>query len=170
MCPTGSQQPRLAKGFWQPGHTVAFATSAPGCLFFGLRGQQRRREAVLGAGDDGWPAGTAVVPVRSGIGLLGLGWRPIGRHRRRPGWAAGGGDGECDTGQPSGGCTGQNRCATLRLHPPPPCWLPLCCCCCKIVLASADSFLRYFAGFSGACRDAGGGAGADGRPDVARNC
>ena len=75
----------------------------------------------------------------------------------------------------------RHRAAFRRLHraksvrhpspaPPPPCWLPLCCCCCKIVLASADSFLRYFAGFSGACRDAGGGAGADGRPDVAGNC
>ena len=64
---------------------MAFATSAPGCLFFGLGGQQRRREAVSGAGDGGWPAGTAVVPVRSGIGLLGLGWRPIGRHRWRQG-------------------------------------------------------------------------------------
>ena len=68
---------------------MAFATSAPGCLFFGLRGQQRQREAVLGARDDGWPASTAVVPVRSGIGLLGLGWRPIGRHRWRLGWGAG---------------------------------------------------------------------------------
>ena len=53
---------------------------------------------------------------------------------------------------------------------PQPCWLPLCCCCGKTTLASTDSFLRYFAGFGGACRDAGGGAGADGRPDVAGNC
>ena len=48
-------------------------------------GQQRRREVVSGAGDGGWPAGTAVVPVRSSIGLLGLGWWPIGRHRQRQG-------------------------------------------------------------------------------------
>ena len=68
---------------------MAFATSAPGCLFFGLGGQQRRREVVSGAGDGGWPASTAVVPVRSGIGLLGLGWWPIGRHRWRLGWGAG---------------------------------------------------------------------------------
>ena len=44
-----------------------------------------------------WPS-----PVASGLGR----------------WAAGGGDGECDAGQPSGGRTGRNRCAALRLHPP----------------------------------------------------
>ena len=48
--------------------------------FFGLGGQQRQQEAVSGARDGGWPAGTAVVPVRSGIGLLGLSWWLIGRH------------------------------------------------------------------------------------------
>ena len=53
--------------------------------------------------------------------------------------------------------------------PPPSCWLPLCCRCIETALASTDSLLRYFAGFGGACRDAGGGAGADGRLDVAGN-
>ena len=48
-------------------------------------GWRRRQDAVSGAGDGGRPAGTAVVPVRSSIGLLGVGWRPIGRHRWRQG-------------------------------------------------------------------------------------
>ena len=49
---------------------MAFATFALGGLFFGLRRQQWRREAVSGAEDAGWPAGTAVVLVWLGIGLL----------------------------------------------------------------------------------------------------
>ena len=95
---------------------MAFATSAPGGLFFGLGGQLRRREAVSGAGDGGWPAGTAVVPVRSGIGLLGLGWRPIGRHRRRPDRQLAAAGMNRDARRHFGGRTVQNRCAAL-CHP-----------------------------------------------------
>ena len=97
---------------------MAFATSAPGCLFFGLGGQQRRQEAISGARDGGWPAGTAVVPVRSSFGLLGLGWRPIGRHRRRPDRQLAAAGTDRDAGRHSGGRAGQTRCAGLCQHPP----------------------------------------------------
>ena len=41
---------------------MAFATFAVGGLFFSLKRQQWRREAVSGAEDGGWPAGTTMVP------------------------------------------------------------------------------------------------------------
>ena len=92
-----------------------------------------------------WPSPAASGPAAGGGG--------DGSRRRAAFWRPG----------------GANSVRRPLPAPPQPCSVPLCCCCCKSVLASTDSFLRYFAEIRGACRDAGGGAGASGRPNAAGN-